>query len=193
MADRRSFNLVCCVLCILINTKSLRVDAADKTLRHGKCDIEESEDGFCDSENENMYLENVDVSDLKDTGASLQNKKEVESFPEDSLEEKTSSEDGNTLFDSKDENVYLENVEISDLKDTEASIQNKKDVEISWEDLPVEKPSTEDDSSLSEVVDKQIHVINNSTNEWLGLQIPVVDGVKVSNWFLFAFLFNLSQ
>lgn len=139
MADRRSFNFVCCVLCILISAKSLGVDATDNSLRHGTCDIEEGEDGFCDSEDENMYLENI---------------------------------------------------EISDLKNTEACLQNKEDVEISSESSLAEKPRNEDDNSLSEVVDKQIHVINNSTNEWLGLQIPVVDGVRVSVSFLFDFLLN---
>lgn len=133
MADRRSLSFICCLLCLLINTKNLVVDATDNNpLRHGTCSVEEGEDGFCDSGDENMYVENVDISDLKDAGASL---------------------------------------------------QNKDDVEISSEGSPAETPSTGDDNSLLEVSDKQFHVINNSTNEWLGLQIPVVDGVRVSDSF----------
>lgn len=166
--------------------KSLGVHATDKSLRHGTCGIEEGEDGVCNSGDENMYLENVDISDLKDTGASIQNR-EVESFSEHSPVEKTRSEDGNSLFDSKDENMYPENVVISDLKDTGASLQNKDYVEIASEVSLGEKPSSEDDNRLSEVGDKQIHVIDNSTNEWLGLQIPVVDGVRVSVSFLLTF------
>ena len=183
MADRRSFNFICCLLCALVSTKNLRVDATDNPLRHGTCGIEEGEDGFCESGDENMYLENVDISDLKDTGTSLQNKEGVESFSEDSPVEKTS----NSLFDSKYENMYRENVDITDLKDTGASLQTNDDVENSSGGSPAEIPSSEDDKSLSEVSDKQIDVINNSTNEWLGLQIPVVDGVRVSDVFLPAF------
>ena len=227
MADRRSLSFICCLLCLLINTKNLVVDATDNNpLRHGTCSVEEGEDGFCDSGDENMYVENVDISDLKDAGASLQNKEEVESFSEDLPVEKTS----NGLFDSKHENMYRENVDVSDLKDAGASLQNKEEVESFSEDSPVEKrsnslfdnkqenmhrenddvsvfkdagaslqnkddveissegspaetPSTGDDNSLLEVSDKQFHVINNSTNEWLGLQIPVVDGVRVSDSF----------
>ena len=193
MADRRSSSFICCLLCILISTKNLRVDATDDPLRHGTCSVEEGDDGFCDSGDENMYLENVDISDIKDTEASLRNKEEVESFSEDSPIEKTS----NSLFDSKHENMYRENVDVSDLKDTGASLQNKDDVEISSEGSPAETPSSEDDNSLSEVNDKQIHVINNSTNEWLGLQIPVVDGVRVSDSFslraFFKFITVLTQ
>ena len=180
MADRRSLSFICCLLCLLINTKNLVVDATDNNpLRHGTCSVEEGEDGFCDSEDENMYVENVDNSDLKDAGASLQNKEEVESFSEDSPVEKRS----NSLFDNKHENMHRENDDVSDFKDAGASLQNKDDVEISSEGSPAETPSTGDDNSLLEVSDKQFHVINNSTNEWLGLQIPVVDGVRVSDSF----------
>ena len=183
MADRRSLSFICCLLCVLISTKNLGVDATDNPLRHGTCAIEEGEDGFCENGNENMYLESVDISDLKDTGANLQNKEAGESFSEDSLVEKTSY----SLVDSKHENMYHENVDISDSKGTGANLLNKDDVQISSEDSQAETPSSEDDKSLSEVSDKQIHVINNSTNEWLGLQIPVVDGVRVSDSFLPAF------
>ena len=180
MADRRSLSFICCLLCLLINTKNLVVDATDNNpLRHGTCSVEEGEDGFCDSGDENMYVENVDISDLKDAGASLQNKEEVESFSEDSPVEKRS----NSLFDNKHENMYRENDDVSVFKDAGASLQNKDDVEISSEGSPAETPSTGDDNSLLEVSDKQFHVINNSTNEWLGLQIPVVDGVRVSDSF----------
>ena len=180
MADRRSLSFICCLLCLLINTKNLVVDATDNNpLRHGTCSVEEGEDGFCDSGDENMYVENVDISDLKDAGASLQNKEEVESFSEDSLVEKRI----NSLFDNKHENMHRENDDVSVFKDAGASLQNKDDVEISSEGSPAETPSTGDDNSLLEVSDKQFHVINNSTNEWLGLQIPVVDGVRVSDSF----------
>ena len=188
MADRRSLNILCSLLCLLISTENLRVDATDNPLRYGTCGIgEEGEDGFCDSGDENMYLENVDNSDLKGTGASLQNKEEVESFSDDSTADKASSEDGKSLFDSTDENVYDKNVVISELKDTEASLQSNEDVKIASEGFLAEKPSNEDGNSLSEASDKQIHHINNSTKEWLGLQIPVVDGVEVSASFLLTF------
>lgn len=183
MAARRSLNLVCFFLCVLISTRSLRADATDKSQRHGTCAVEEGEDGFCDSENENIYLENVDISDLKGTEASLQNKEGVEISSEDSPVEKTSSENGNSLFDRKDENVDFESVEMSDLKDTGASLPTKDNVVISSEGLLLEEPSSEDGNSLLQINDTQIHDINNSTNEWLGLQIPVVDGVRVSDPF----------
>ena len=186
MADKRSLDLIYCLLCILISTKCLGVNATDKSLRHGTCGIEDGENGFCDSGDENMYVDNVEISDLNDTEASLQNK-EVEIFSEDSLVEKTGSEDGKSLFDRKHENINRENVDPPDSKDTGASLQNKDDVEISSEGSLAEKPRSEDGNSLSEVSDKQIHVIHNSTNEWLGLQIPVVDGVKVSDSFPLTF------
>ena len=180
MADRRFLNFLCCLLCTLTSTKNLEVDATDNPLRHGTCGVEEGEDGFCDSGDENMYLENVVILELKGTGARLQNKEAVESFSDDSTVEKTSNEDGKSVFDRKDENVYRENVVISDLKDSGTSLQNKDGVDISSEGSLAEKPSNGNNNSLSEAGDKQIQVINNSTNEWLGLQIPVVDGVKVS-------------
>lgn len=184
MAARRSLTLVCFVLCILISTRSLKADTTDKSQRHGTCAVEKGEDhGFCDSENENMYLENVDISDLKETETSLQNKEGVEISSEDSPVEKTSSENGNSLFDRKDENVDFESVEMSDLKDTGASLPTKDNVVISLEGSLLEEPSSEDGNSLLEINDTQIHDINNSTNEWLGLQIPVVDGVRVSDPF----------
>lgn len=184
MAARRSLNLVCFVLCILISTRSLRADATDKSKRHGTCAVEEGEDGFCDGENENMYLENAEISDLKDTEASLQNKAGVEIPSEDSLVEETNSKNGNSVFDRKDETVDFENVEMSDLKDTGANLPTKDDVVTSSEGSLLEKPSSEDGNGLLEINDTQIHDINNSTNEWLGLQIPVVDGVRVSDSFL---------
>lgn len=183
MAARRSLNLVCFVICVLISTRSLRADATDKSQLHGTCAVEEGEDGFCDSENENMYLENADISDLKDPEASLQNKEGVEISSEDSPVEKTSSENGNSLFDRKDETVDFENVEMSDLKDTGASLPTKDDVVISSEGSLLEEPSSEDGNRVLEINDTQIHDINNSTNEWQGLQIPVVDGVRVSDPF----------
>ena len=59
-------------------------------------------------------------------------------------------------------------------KTLEQAYKNKEDVEISTEGSLAKEPSSEDDNSLSKVRNKQIYVINNSTNEWLGLQIPVV-------------------
>ena len=138
MADRKSFQVIYCVICILITVKNLRIDAEEFSPRHGRCDSEESDDNFCDSKDENMYLENSN-SDLKSHGTNLQN----------SEEEKISSDD-----------------------------------------LPEEKPTT-DSNILSEIIDKQMNAINNSTNEWLGLQIPVVDGVRVSLPFLRIFCLDL--
>ena len=184
MAARRSLNFVCFFLCVLISTRSLKADTTDKSQRHGTCAVEEGEDGFCDSEKENMYLENVDISDLKGTEASLQNKEGVEISSEDSPVEETRSENGNSLFDRKDENVDFESVEMSDLKDTGASLPTKDDLMISSEGSLLEEPSSEDGNSLLQINDTQIHDINNTTNEWLGLQIPVVDGVRVSDPFL---------
>ena len=177
----------------MTSTKNLEVDATDNPLRHGTCGVEEGEDGFCDSGDENMYLENVDILELKGTGSSLQSKEAVESFSDDSTVEKTSNEDGKSLFDRKDENVYRENFVISDLKDSGTSLQNKDGVDISSEGSLAEKPSNGNNNSLLEAGDKQIQVINNSTNEWLGLQIPVVDGVKVSTRSFRGFFLNLSK
>lgn len=134
MADRKTFNFICCVICILISVKNLRIDAEEFSPRLGTCDSEENEDSFCDS---------------------------------------------------KDENVYLGN---SDLKDHEKNLGSNEEEKILSQDLPEEKSelSTEDGNSLSEIDDKQIHITNNFTNEWLGLQIPIIDGVRVSITFLYS-------
>ncbi len=132
MADRKSLNFICCVICILISATNLRIDAEEFSPRHGTCESDESEDNFCHTEDENMYL-------------------------------------GNSNFDINDHGTNL---------------QNNEDEKISTDDLPEEKLSTEDAASVSEISDKQIHLVNNFTSEWLGLQIPIVDGVRVSVQFL---------
>ncbi|XP_078353836.1 uncharacterized protein LOC144638515 [Oculina patagonica] len=129
MADRKSLNFICCVICVLLSATNLRIDAEEFSPRHGTCDSEESEDNFCHTEDENMYLGNSN-SDIKNHGTDL---------------------------------------------------QNYEDGKISTDDLPEEKLSTEDGASSSEISDKQMHHVNNFTNEWLGLQIPIVDGVGVGH------------
>lgn len=142
MDDRKFFNVICCVICILVSVENLRIGAEEFSPRLGTCDSEENEDSFCDS---------------------------------------------------KDENVYLGN---SDLKDHEKNVESNEDENILSQDLPEEKSelSTENGNSLSETDDKQIHIANNFTNEWLGLQIPIVDGVRVSVTFLYCLTaLNFSQ
>lgn len=124
MAGRNSLTSVFCVVCIFIVILDLRIFATDSSIV-GTCDSEESEEGFCDSADENKYLENVE-------------------FHESKLE-------GNEA--------------------AKTSFEDPAKVEISRNEV---------NDSLTESRDKQIHFIDNSTNEWLGLQIPVVDGVQVS-------------
>ena len=130
MADGICFTSVFCVICVFITVWDLRINATDLSSSLGTCDSEDSEDGFCESKDENEYLESdSDISDEKFHKSKLEKNEAV----------KTSSED-------------LAKVEVS---------------------------SSEADDSLSESEDKQMFVAGNSTNGWLGLQIPVVDGVRV--------------
>lgn len=138
MADGICFTSVFCVICIFITVWDLRINATDLSSSLGTCDSEDSEDGFCESKDENKYLESdSEISDEEFYKSKLEKKEAV----------KTSSED-------------LANVEVS---------------------------SSEANDSLSESEDKQIFVTENSTNEWLGLQIPVVDGVRVSRCLVLQF------
>ena len=127
MADTICFTSVFGAMCIFIIIWDFGINASDLSLSLGTCDSEEREDAFCESQDENKYLKNIDVSG--------------EEFHEAKLEEteaiKTPSE-------------------------------NIAEVEISRRGI---------NESLSEIRDQQVH--ENSTNQWLGLQIPVVDGVKV--------------
>ena len=118
----------------------MRINATDLSSSLGTCDSEDSEDGFCESKDENKYHEtDSDISDEEFHKSNLEKNEAI----------KTSSED-------------LAKVEVS---------------------------SDEADDSLLESEDKQMFVTENSTNEWLGLQIPVVDGVRVS-LVLFCNFFN---
>lgn len=129
MADGKFFNFVCCLVLILISARSLQIKAKDVSIRHNTCDSEENENGFCDSKDENKYLHNDEITDLKDEEPSLQKNEAVYNFSQDSTKDQPSSE------------IY---------------------------------------KSLPENNDKQVYFNSNSTEEWTGLQIPVVDGVKAS-------------
>ena len=119
------------MICIFITVWDLRIDATDLSSSLGTCDSEDSEDGFCESKDENKYLES----------------------------------------DS----------DISDEKFHKSKLEKNEAVKTPSEDLAkVEGSSSEADDSLLESEDKQMFATENSTNEWLGLQIPVVDGVRVS-------------
>ena len=119
------------VLCILIGLFDLRIDGKDSSIKLGTCVNEENEDGFCDSNDENKYLENNENLHAEETkGSTLLGQEEITTFIENSV-----------------------NVNISE---------------------------SEVNKSLSGSEDKQTDNADNSTNDLLGLLIPVVDGVKVS-------------
>ena len=135
MADGICFTSVFCVVCIFSTVWELRINATELSSSLGTCDSEDSEDGFCESKDENKYLG-------------------------------TDSE-------------------ISDEEFHKSMLEKNEAVETSSEDLAkVEISGSEVDDSLSQSEDKEMLVTQNSTNEWLGLQIPVVDGVRVSLCFV---------
>lgn len=129
MADTICFTSVFGAMCIFIIIWDFGINASDLSLSLGTCDSEEREDAFCESQDKNKYLKNIDVSG--------------EAFHEARLEE-------------------TEAIKISP--------ENMAKVEIS---------SIGINESLSEIRDQQVHVNETYVNQWLGLQIPVVDGVKV--------------
>ena len=119
------------VWCIFIGLFDLRIDGKDSSIKQGTCVNEENEDGFCDSNDENKYLENNENLHAEETkGSTLLRQEEITTFIENSV-----------------------NVNISE---------------------------NEVNKSLSGSEDKQTDNADNSTNDLLGLRIPVVDGVKVS-------------
>ena len=107
------------------------------------------------------------------------------------------SENGLNFCDSNDEHKYLGNREVSDVESQDSTLEGNEPVTTSSENstnmetlnnnLNESLSESENNESLSESEDKQIDVTNNSTNEWLGLQIPVVDGVRVSVVFVILF------
>ena len=120
------------LLCILIGLFDLRIDGTDSSIKLGTCVNEESEDGFCDSNDENKYLEN-------------------------------------------NENLHAEQTKESTLQGQEeiATFIENQSVKVNISESEVNK-------SLSGSEDKQTDIADNSTNDWLGLSILVVDGVEVS-------------
>ena len=120
------------VWCILIGLFDLRIDGTDSSIKLGTCVNEESEDGFCDSNDEDKYLENNENLHAEETK-------------------------GSTLLGQEEITTFIENQSVKD--DISESEVNK---------------------SLSGSEDKQTDIADNSTNDWLGLRIPVVDGVEVS-------------
>lgn len=184
MAARSRLTLACYVICVIIRSSELRIDATDNS--PGTCDSEETEDGFCDSNDESKYLENIEISGDKFHEPERERNKAVKIFSEDSTQVEISSNDVNDSLkdkqmDSKDENKYLENIEISEDKFHESVKERNPGVKISSENSAKgEVYSSEVNDSSTESADKQMDVTDNSTNEWLGLQIPVVDGVRVS-------------
>lgn len=118
------------VWCILIGLFDLRIDGTDSSIKLGTCVNEESQDGFCDSNDENKYLENNENSHAEETK-------------------------GSTLLGQEEITTFIENSEVN-ISESEVN------------------------QSLSGSEDKQTDIADNSTNDWLGLRIPVVDGVEVS-------------
>ncbi|KAM7444632.1 hypothetical protein ABFA07_006733 [Porites harrisoni] len=120
------------VWCIFIGLFDLRIDGKDSSIKLGTCVNEENEDGFCDSNDENKYLENNENLHAEETkGSTLLGQEEITTFIENSV-----------------------NVNISE---------------------------SEVNKSLSGSEDKQTEIADNSTNDWLGLRIPVVNGVEVDH------------
>ena len=183
MAARNRLTLACYVICVIIGSLELRSDATD--ISPGTCDSEETEEGFCDSKDENKYLENIEISGDKFEPERERNKA-VKISSEDSSQVEISSNDVNgsltdKQMESKNENKYLENIEISGEKFHESAKERNEGVKTSSENsAKCEMSRSEVNDSSTESVDKQMDVTDNSTNEWLGLQIPVVDGVRVS-------------
>ena len=132
MARKNYLVWTCFVWCILIGLFDLRIDGKDSSIKLGTCVNEESEDGFCDSNDENKYLENNENLHAEETK-------------------------GSTLLGQEEITTFIENQSVKD--DISESEVNK---------------------SLSGSEDKQTDIADNSTNDWLGLRIPVVDGVEVS-------------
>ena len=120
------------VLCILIGLFDLRIDGTDSSIKLDTCVNEESEDGFCDSNEENKYLENNENLHAEQTKES-------------------------TLPGQEEITTFIEN-----------------------QSVKVNISESEVNKSLSGSEDKQTDIADNSTNDWLGLRIPVVDGVEVS-------------
>jgi len=131
------------VWCILIGLLDLRIDGKDSSIKLGTCVNEESEDGFCDSNDENKYLENNENLHAEETK-------------------------GSTLLGQEEITTFIEN-----------------------QSVKVNISESEVNKSLSRSEDKQTDIADNSTNEWLGLRIPVVDGVEVST--KSAFYINTSS
>ena len=132
MARKNYLVWTCFVWCILIGLFDLRIDGKDSSIKLGTCVNEESEDGFCDSNDENKYLENNENLHAEE------NK-------------------GSTLLGQEEITTFIENQSVKD---------NISESEVN--------------KSLSGSEDKQTDIADNSTNDWLGLRIPVVDGVEVS-------------
>ena len=130
MARKNYLVWICFVWCILIGLFDLRIDGKDSSIKLGTCVNEESEDGFCDSNDENKYLENNENLHAEETkGSTLQEQEEITTFIENS------------------------EVNISESEVNQSSLGSE---------------------------DKQTDIADNSTDDWLGLRIPVVDGVEVS-------------
>ena len=132
MARKNYLVWTCFVWCILIGLFDLRIHGKDSSIKLGTCVNEESEDGFCDSNDENKYLENNENLHAEE------NK-------------------GSTLLGQEEITTFIENQSVKD---------NISESEVN--------------KSLSGSEDKQTDIADNSTNDWLGLRIPVVDGVEVS-------------
>lgn len=82
--------------------------------------------------------------------------------------------------ESGDGNLYLTNVKVSTEDSQKAKPERVVASKIYSEATATEEISKgEVNDSLSEHQDKQIQDTDNSTNDWLGLQIPLVDGVRV--------------
>ncbi|CAH3172387.1 unnamed protein product [Porites evermanni] len=131
MARKNYLVWTCFVWCILIGLFDLRIHGKDSSIKLGTCVNEESEDGFCDSNDENKYLENNENLHAEETkGSTLQEKEEITTFIENSEVNISESEVNQSLLGSED---------------------------------------------------KQTDIADNSTDDWLGLRIPVVDGVEVGH------------
>ena len=91
-----------------------------------------------------------------------------------------SNENEEGFCDTIDEIKYVQNDEIVDLKEEIPRIQKTEQVESLSQDLKEGQQSNEVHNNLSESNDKQVLSNSNTTTEWIGLQIPVVDGIKAS-------------
>ena len=123
---------VVCAVCLLMAIRGLPIDGMDTISPFGMCD---SEDNFCESEDKNKYLLNINVSG----------------------EEFNEGNKGKTRTSSKSDSNP------TSMKETLISEVNN--------------------DSLSGIHDGQTQGTDNATGDWLGLQIPLVDGVRVRSMF----------